>query len=804
MLTNKEMMNHLRSLNIPKEGIEYVMYIRSHPPERQVKANFMLNSTIRYASQNMSHAIQGEGATSEGYHLLEYEYDRKHVLEVWDQIKSIIIEDTRKDGRHLRTSYTPDHLVIRDDKVKVVEPRNEETLQKLCRERPTQWCFRDGEFHWLQAEARFAQMGIEYQVISTSTFNAIRAENLHLLIHSRRTDLGSRFNKRRKLALGILQRERVQTLKDLSKSLRITDLTPILRWIDDGYILADLNATRLSLPEAAYLALQEDDLVTFISARKVYVIDALETDVVTAKDCLKPKHAIQWMKRIQELKGEVPRTTPQRTFSAWKKALRDANGDYNAVKPAYANSGNREEKITRKHIKYVKNVIKKYYAKSKRPSERGSYRHYKLKLSETKRTDLGKDPIAFNSYKIIRKSMNQMKIAQERGGRRFANAAAPPTDPRLRTLPASRPFQHVYIDHHLCKSWIIVARTVKMLYCSRAWLTLMWDEYASYALAMALNFCDPSRRSLAAVLRDCVRRHQRLGEWNHVDQGADFRSVYFEGFLADAGAHKQECPSGAPRFHGGHERVFGITNTELISETPGNVAKKFEARSISSSHHGRNTAEMSLYDLYMRLQKYYFDQYNTHAHGQNRVAPNLLFEEGIKQFGCSGIMQNYDYELLVKTAIPASDERYRLDPTRGVKIHDRFYRAPALMASNAKYIYRPRIEPWDNNRIYVCPDKRWITAFHGPPSATAGGNSLVTMCDAICHYEGRVAIAAAKNDRDLDLARNVGEMDRVEKRRHKREKQTATQQRRAKSKKRWIRQTRKPIQPFTMVPRSAI
>lgn len=803
MLTNKEMMKHLRSLNIPKEGIEYVMYIRSHPPERQVEARYMLNSPVRYASQNMTHAIQGEGVTSEGYWILEYEYDRKHVYEVWDQIKSIPVEGTRSDGRHLRTSYTPDHLVIRDDKVKVVEPRGEEKLLELCKERPTDWQFRDGEYHWLQAEARFAQMGIEYQVISTSAFNAIRAENLHLLIHSRLTDLGTRFTKRRQLALGILQRERVLSLKDMSKSLRITDLTPILKWIDDGLIVADLNGTRLSLPEAAYLALQDDDLVTLVKARKEYVIDSIETDVVTAKDCLKPKHAIQWMKQVQELKGEIPRTTPSRTFRTWKKVLRDASGDYNALKPAYMNSGNTEERIAPTHIRYVKKVIKKFYAKSRRPSERGAYRYYKRKLSETKRIDLGKRPIAFNSFKKIRKSMNQMKIAQERGGRRFANAAAPPTDPRLRALPASRPFQRVFIDHHLCKSWIIVARTINKLYCSRAWLTLMWDEYANYVLAMALNFCDPSRRSLAAVLRDCVKRHQRLGEWNNVDQGADFRSVYFEGFLAEAGAHKQECPTGAPRFHGGHERVFGITNTELISETPGNVAKKFEARSISSSHHGRKTAEMSLYDLYIRLQKYYFDQYNTHAHGQNRVAPNVLFEEGIKQFGCSGIKQNYDYEFLVKTAIPASDEHYRLDPVRGVKIYDRFYRAPALMASNLEYIDRPRIEPWDNNRIYVCPDKRWITAFHGPPSATAGGNSQVTMCDAICHYEGRVAIAAAKNDRDLDLARTVGEMDRVEKRRHKREKQTTTQQRRAKPKKRRVRQTRKPIQPFTMIPRSA-
>jgi hypothetical protein len=63
----------------------------------------------------------------------------------------------------------------------------------------------------------------------------------------------------------------------------------------------------------------------------------------------------------------------------------------------------------------------------------------------------------------------------------------------------------------------------------------MVDAFSRRVLAFTLIYDPPSYRSCMLVLRDCVRRHQRLPQNVVVDGGVEFGSIYFETLLARYG-----------------------------------------------------------------------------------------------------------------------------------------------------------------------------------------------------------------------------------------------------------------------------
>jgi transposase InsO family protein len=72
-----------------------------------------------------------------------------------------------------------------------------------------------------------------------------------------------------------------------------------------------------------------------------------------------------------------------------------------------------------------------------------------------------------------------------------------------------RPFEIAHIDHTELDVELVCSQTGRLL--GRPWLTLLTDAYSRRGLAFYLTFDPPSYRSCMMILRECVRRHARLG-----------------------------------------------------------------------------------------------------------------------------------------------------------------------------------------------------------------------------------------------------------------------------------------------------
>jgi len=93
----------------------------------------------------------------------------------------------------------------------------------------------------------------------------------------------------------------------------------------------------------------------------------------------------------------------------------------------------------------------------------------------------------------------------------------------------------------------------------------MMDAFSRRALAVYVDFEEPSYRSCMMVLRECVRRHSRFPQCLVVDGGPEFRSTYFEALLARYECIKKTRPPAKARFGSVMERLFGTSVVDYRS-----------------------------------------------------------------------------------------------------------------------------------------------------------------------------------------------------------------------------------------------
>ena len=748
-----EIRQHLKALQLPPDGISYVLSALDSPPERRVGNGSFLNSVVRYASNLMNHVVQAESHTGEAAELIECEYDRDNVLAIIDQPKrKISIQGVRADGRRLSTTYTCDYLQIRRNGVFAVEVKGDKELRSLVRRRPHDWCFSKGVYHYLPAERVFARLGITHIVKPISSYNPIRIENLRLLIQARNAPelkTQARLSKRVKQHL---KNTGACSLADLAVAIGILDLTPILRLIASKEISVNLVKSRLSIPDAAWVANSPRDLSVIEKLNEEFLPNSSRTRSISKQRVATQKKAISAANNLERLQKGVVEGTSARTLRRFKKMLRESGGDPDALGFDYWDKERDKSGLDPRHDAFIRRVIKKHYETVVTLGPAAVYKQYELLFPKSKIAREGQKRVVFNTFKRRILWYNQTRMAEKRGGKRLSYKAAPPVNPLKASFRAARPFQVGHIDHYLCDLWVIVAKTPKKTYIARPVLTLLRDEFSGEILGMAFGLKPPSRVACASVLRDCVRRHGRLPEWIMVDQGSEFRSTYFESVLAKMRITKQERPSGAPRWGGSLERTFGITKQELYGTLRGNSVNKKFIREVSPSHRPQNTADLSLFDAYRKTESYLFGHYNKHPRGKATKAPEVLRKEGLSRYSCSGVIIKYDLEFLMKTAIPADSKSYPIDSARGVRINDRYYKCPKLFSCRAARVEEPRLEIWDDNIAYLPMDGRWYVANVHAARSQNPDNPILTMCDSIVRRDGSEVFSKLKLERDTELA----------------------------------------------------
>jgi transposase InsO family protein len=354
----------------------------------------------------------------------------------------------------------------------------------------------------------------------------------------------------------------------------------------------------------------------------------------------------------------------------------------------------------------IKKVRVEFYETGICRSKKAAYGKF-LILCEQK----GVAPVSWKSFrKYLKKDQPLHETKRKREGDRAAYNDEPFHFYLDRTIPphGDRPFEICHIDHTELDLETVSSEVNMNL--GRPWLTTLTDAYSRKVFAFYLTYNKPSYISCEMVLRECVARYGRLPQIIVVDGGAEFRKVEFDLLLARYQIIKKVRPSAKARFGSPCERMFGVTNTELVHNLTGNTKLMKNVRQITKRNNPKNLAIWPLEDFYPCLEKYLYEEYDTDHHPTLDESPRDAFDRGIQLFGkrqCRFIP--YDDDFIHWTLPRPRKTHSRIDPTRGVKINSIWYYCPQLFSPKySGVIVERRYDPVNVAVAYVLLDNTWV------------------------------------------------------------------------------------------------
>lgn len=264
------------------------------------------------------------------------------------------------------------------------------------------------------------------------------------------------------------------------------------------------------------------------------------------------------------------------------------------------------------------------------------------------------------------------KQTKRRQGSRAANKNLPPCWQLEVTTPrhGDRPFEIVHIDHTLLDIEIVCSHTGKNL--GRPWVTAMIDAYSRRILAVYITFDAPSYRSCMMVLRICVQRFGRFPETIIVDNGKEFKSVYFDTLLARFEATKMHRPPDMPRFSSIIERWFGSNNTQFINNLRGNTQITKHVRLVKKENNPKNLAVWTLDEFYDYFaNEYCYSVYDNREHpALEGFSPLQTFASGLLHSGSRPHQRiKYDDQFIILTLPSTLKGTAKVQPVSGVRIN---------------------------------------------------------------------------------------------------------------------------------------
>src|SRR5271157_2735789 len=318
-----------------------------------------------------------------------------------------------------------------------------------------------------------------------------------------------------------------------------------------------------------------------------------------------------------------------------------------------ARRGNRQDRLSEEVRKLMSESIEQDFESRKQKSKYAAWIAFKHKCEQR--------GIAAPSYKTFRlscKRRSRFDQTLKRKGHRAAYIHEPAFWSLDLTTPrhGDRPFDISHIDHTELDIELVCSVTSQVL--GRPWLTLLVDAFSRRLLALYLTFDPPSYRSCMMVLRNCVKRHQRLPQTLVVDGGREFESTYFETLLARYECTKKTRPPAKARFGSVCERLFGTTNTQFVHNLSGNTQITKDVRQVTSSVNPKRLATWSLGDLHQRLTEYLFEIYDRMEHPALGQSPREAFARGLEAGGLpSGVTQKRPCRVTSKPAMLEVQDR---------------------------------------------------------------------------------------------------------------------------------------------------
>ena len=707
---------------------------RLSPPSRAVRPG-RGHLTGAHPSRKMGCTHQYESLIELSY-LMECEY-RSDRLEWFDQPRPLSLRYLGKNDHPVAAPHTPDFLQISDDFIGYIECKPDETLSNLARERPGRWS-RDADGTWrsIPSEQAAARYGLAYRVRSSSSFCRVLLDNLAFLADYRSPVCPPVGGDAAREIRDVVGRRIGLTLEDLIHATGAPEA--IYRMITTGQLHVDLTRHFLSQPHLVLI---------FVDAQSSRVWDAAHAREVGGREAFDPRAPIDEpsacalhgasepdrevaLGRFEAIRPAIDGTGPLRPrkraelrtlqdwLSTWRRGETEHGCGLIELLPKVHRRGNRLRRLAPELYALMDKVAEEVYEKSAKPPRTHAYTAL---LGHCK-----SDGFFAPSYRTFVKWLDDRPRRRQkarREGHRAAVADAP-------AIPASgdgfarhgqRPFDIVHIDHTQADLFLSLGGFV-FTRIERVWLTIAHCAWSCMPVGYTLSFDPPSYVSCMLVLRDVVRRHERLPRVIVVDGAGEFRSIAFDELLAAYAVEKRQRPPGEPRHGARCERFFGTVDTQFIHTLAGNTQHLRDPRGMSSEVDPRRDVVWTLPELARCLEEYLFRFYPAQPQPDLQGTPYERFTQGLELTGQRPHRKVPDDQKFFLLSLPPSRRGVAtVDRRKGVTVEGIRYHADALRDLKGKKV-DVRVDPEDAGHLYVHarPAESWIECrsqhyriFHG-------------------------------------------------------------------------------------------
>jgi putative transposase len=786
---------------LPEEGRELVRFARKHSPVREANSN-LGNCIVWHFSRKMGNRhLELESRTVEAPAATLYE-DDPACLEFWPQPFRIDLRPKNEDGVPTgRGQHTPDFLLIRRDGIYVHEWREESRLIRLAKESP-QFFKREGRWHYRAAEDYFSRVGLNYELHSAMEIPRTFVVNIHFLKDYQLPTCPPLPEEVESKLLNLLSERGSISFLDLSQQHNIM-ADDIFRAIVKKSVTVDLYKNRLDVPSGlmvhtdmaiarAYSVLSNnntpalplpgvarisagarirfdsrdfevllvgggqvllrdsegnrnplpiDDVVAMIVKSDIDVLNAANSEPPLSRTLADYSHE-QLETGINRLTmiTEGSTVVSDRTLQRWRAKTDGALSDIDKIIALVGNDrdkGNRNARLPEKVESVAEEAIRKYFNTEECRTALAVYNKYQTMCEEHELEPM--------SYPTFTKRVNDKGSTKKREGKRkaYQETAIPLLLDYGSPIHGAFPHDVCYVDHTILNLATVGPEGTEL---GKPTFTLATDGHTTQARACYLSYDPPSAKVVLMLLRDYVRRNNRLPRILVVDGGKEFRSQELAWFCRLYGIDLRHRPAGMPRGGSIVERAMGATETEVIAQMEGNTRIMKNVRMVTKSVNPFPNAVWTLTAAHGALDEYLFEIRDNRLHPTLGLTPRAYEEMRMRETGLrEHTIVKFDQNLLLLTSPHAKRKFHTIDRKRGVWADNMYYWHDDFSSAKSREKFEVRVEQWNANVVYVYFRDRWVAAI--ARDLRAFGDRTRSEVEIAIRTERRLAKTNSNKDR---------------------------------------------------------
>lgn len=366
--------------------------------------------------------------------------------------------------------------------------------------------------------------------------------------------------------------------------------------------------------------------------------------------------------------------------------------------------GNRKPKASPESLAFALEIIESDWETIRRKNRRTSHGKYSVQAKEK-----GLEPVRYVTF---------CRLVKQRAGHaqkksRVGEKAAYDLEEQYMELEYTTPRHGVrawhigHIDHTPLPLKFVHSKLGEIV--ETIWLTILIDAFTRKIVAYYLSFDEPSHRSCMMVLRDCVRRHNRVHQIIVCDQGPEFNSIFWEQLLAILRTTKKERRAGKAKEGSLVERVFNTTQQQFVTNLLGatDIVEQY-FRSISPEVDPTRHAIWTLDRFDSGMEKYLDQVYHQNNHSGIGMSPNAALALSLRSHGERQHLLIPYGDAFIAQSCPAVHRGTAKVTPQGIKVNYRWFKCdefllPGMLDTNVP----ARYDPFNGGIAYAFVGSQW-------------------------------------------------------------------------------------------------